>query len=169
MADPFIGEIRLFGGNFAPLGWMACQGQFLPIQQFENLFSLIGTTYGGDGQVTFALPDLRGRVPIHRGNTILVGEVGGSKEVTITVNQLPPHTHEVRASTQPASTGVPNGNVVADTTLGATPIYGPSPAAVSMSPATVEPAGQSMPHENRMPYLGMNYIICIEGIYPSQN
>ena len=168
--DPFIGEIRLFGGNFAPLGWMLCRGQILPIQEYDTLFALIGTTYGGNAeQGIFALPDLRGRIPIHRGNPIQVGEIGGSEEVTLTVNHLPPHTHELRASTLPASTGVPNGNVVADTTVGAAPIYAAPGTMVNMSPAAIEPAGQSMPHENRMPYLGMNYIICIVGIFPSQN
>src|SRR5207237_7087255 len=120
MAQPYVGEIHMFGGNFAPAGWMFCEGQLLPISEYETLFILIGTTYGGDGQSTFGLPDLRGRIPIHQGNGFTLAETGGSEQITLTVSQIPAHTHPLLGSTQVASTSVPQGSVVAqDNVVGA--------------------------------------------------
>lgn len=169
MADPFFGEIRIFAGTFAPVGWAFCDGQLVSIAQNDTLFSLIGTTYGGDGEQTFALPDLRGRIPVHRGSFIQLGETGGSEQVTLGPNQLPAHTHPLRASSSAANAGIPTGNVVADTTLTGPVLYGAVGTDALMSPAALEPAGLSQPHENRMPYLTMAFIICIDGIYPSRN
>ena len=170
MAQPYIGEIRMFGGNFAPLGWAFCDGQLLAIAQNDALFSLIGTTYGGDGQSTFALPDLRGRIPIHQGQGPLltprqIGETGGSETVTLTTAQLPTHTHRL-ASGSPASLGDPSGAAVANT--GATAIYGTGPANVAMAPTASVSAGGSQPHNNVMPYQCVNFIISLFGIFPSQ-
>jgi len=167
--DPFLGEIRIFGGNFAPRGWALCAGQILSIAQNTALFSLIGTTYGGNGQTTFALPDLRGRLPVQPSSLVSWGEVGGLEQVSLTANQLPAHSHPLFASTQPATLGIPTGNSVADTSGGGPPLYAQGGASVAMSPAAIEPAGLSLPHENRMPYLAMNYIIATEGIFPSRN
>src|SRR5882762_1788020 len=113
MAQPYVGEIRMFAGNFPPNGWMFCDGQLLPISENETLFQLIGTTYGGDGQSTFALPDLRGRLPIHQGSGFILAETGGSEEITLTVNQLPAHSHAMLASTGPGTVNAPNGAVTA--------------------------------------------------------
>ena len=169
MAQPYFGEIRMFAGNFAPVGWMTCEGQLLPISQYETLFQLIGTTYGGDGQSTFALPDLRGRVPIHVSGQHVIGEQGGSEHVTLTTQQLPVHTHLVRASAQAATAGTPAGNVPA-TTTGTTKLYAfasGSPT-TNMSSSAVASVGASAPHENRMPYLTITFIISLVGIFPSQ-
>src|SRR4026209_1292197 len=115
MAQPYVGEIRMFAGNFAPAGWMFCEGQLLPISENETLFQLIGTTYGGDGQSTFALPDLRGRIPIHQGNGFILAETGGVEEITLTVNQIPAHSHPLLATTNNASTANAQNNVLART------------------------------------------------------
>src|SRR4028118_1483110 len=112
MAQPYIGEIRMFAGNFPPLGWLFCEGQLLPISENEALFQLIGTTYGGDGESTFGLPDLRGRLPIHQGNGFVLAETGGAEEITLTVNQIPPHPHPLPASINPASGTAPSSNVL---------------------------------------------------------
>jgi len=169
MSEPFIGEIKLFAGTFAPRGWAFCAGQILSIAQNTALFSLLGTTYGGNGQTTFALPDLRGRVPVHDGPTTTLGEVAGLEQVTLLQNQLPAHSHALMASALPANSGVPTGRGVADTSGNGALIYAAGGAAAAMSPAAIEPVGQSLPHENRMPYLAMNYIIAVEGIFPSRN
>jgi len=112
MAQPYVGEVRMFAGNFAPAGWMFCEGQLLPISENETLFNLIGTTYGGDGQSTFALPDLRGRLPIHVGSGVTLAETGGAEEITLTVNQLPAHSHPIAVSTDTAQQTSPNGKVL---------------------------------------------------------
>src|SRR3981189_3697526 len=127
MAQPYVGEIRMFGGNFAPAGWMVCEGQLLPISENETLFQLIGTTYGGDGQSTFALPDLRGRLPMHQGGGFTLAETGGAEEVTITVNTMPSHTHPMLASADPATVPNPQSNVLS-TTATATPYFNITPA-----------------------------------------
>src|SRR5213078_1099193 len=111
MAQPYVGEIRIFAGNFAPAGWMFCEGQLLPISEYETLFNLIGTTYGGDGQSTFALPDLRGRIPIHQGNSFILAETGGAEEITLTINQIPAHNHQIFGSANNATTTSPTNNV----------------------------------------------------------
>ena len=174
MAEPFIGEIRIFAGNFAPRGWMFCEGQLLSIAQNTPLLSLMGTTYGGNGQSTFGLPDLRGRIPVHAGAGpglagVALGQVAGTEEVTLVAAELPQHTHPLGASTQAAATGLPAGNVVADSTSNGALIYKAAGAPVTMSPAALEPAGASNPHENRAPYLAVSYIIAVEGIFPSRN
>ena len=165
MAQPYVGEIRMFAGNFAPAGWMFCEGQLLPISENETLFNLIGTTYGGDGQSTFALPALRGRLPIHQGNGFILAETGGAEEITLTVQQIPAHTHPVLASTAPASSNSPVGNVAAAPT--AINLYIEDNANSSLSPLAVSAIGGSQPHTNLQPYLCVNFIISLFGIFPS--
>ena len=165
MAQPYVGEIRMFAGNFAPAGWMFCEGQILPISENETLFQLIGTTYGGDGESTFALPDLRGRVPIHQGNGFILAESGGAEQVTLTQQQIPSHTHPMFGSADPASPLVlPAGGVVASNA--AAPLYDSVPTQ-SMSPSAVGGAGGSQPHDNMAPYLCVSFIISLFGIFPS--
>lgn len=170
MGTPYVGEIRMFGGNFAPAGWALCQGQLLPISENETLFQLIGTTYGGDGQSTFALPDLQGRLPVHQGNSSVIGESFGVESVTLTVNQIPSHTHPLAGNSNPA-TGVitatstnPAGNVMGKTSR---PIYSSAAAAASMDPQAISAVGGSQPHDNFQPYLCVNFIISLFGIFPS--
>jgi microcystin-dependent protein len=165
MGQPFVGEIRMFGGNFAPAGWMFCEGQVLPISENETLFQLIGTTYGGDGQSTFALPDLRGRLPIHQGGGFTLAEAGGSEEVTLTVSQLPAHSHPMLASSDPTSTPNAAKNVIG-TPLTATPFYAATPN-LALSPQSITTVGGSQPHTNFQPYLCISFIISLFGIFPS--
>lgn len=167
MAQPYVGEIRIFAGNFAPAGWMFCEGQLLPISENETLFQLIGTTYGGDGESTFALPDLRGRIPLHQGNSFTLAETGGAEEVTLTVNQIPAHGHALLASTNLASQVAP-ANLVAGKSSGATVSpYGQDQPLVVISPQAVGPAGGNQPHSNFQPYLCLDFIISLFGIFPS--
>ena len=165
MAQPYVGEIRMFGGNFAPAGWMFCEGQLLPISENETLFNLIGTTYGGDGQSTFALPDLRGRIPLHVGNGLTLAETGGVETVTLTVSQIPAHSHPLLASLNNAGANTPTGNVVGQ--VGATQIYREAPAGSPLSPSAVSAIGGSQPHNNFQPYLCIDFIISLFGIFPS--
>lgn len=165
MAQPYVGEIRMFAGNFAPAGWMFCAGQLLPISENETLFQLIGTTYGGDGESTFALPDLRGRLPIHQGNGFILAETGGAEEITLTVNQIPSHSHPMLASSGPGNTNTPGGNVTAESA--AVKIYFADTPTVNMSPSAVGPVGGSQPHTNFQPYLCVDFIISLFGLYPS--
>jgi len=165
MAEPYVGEIRMFGGNFAPSGWMFCEGQLLPISENETLFQLIGTTYGGDGQETFALPDLRGRLPIHQGGGFILAETGGAEAITLTVGQMSAHTHPLVASTNNASTANAQGNVLAQTPS-YTPYIADTPAS-ALAPGSVSPVGGSQPHENMQPYLCVSFIISLFGIFPS--
>jgi microcystin-dependent protein len=162
---PFVGEIRLFAGNFAPSGWMFCEGQLLPISENETLFQLIGTTYGGDGESTFALPDLRGRIPIHQGDGFILAETGGAEEITLTTNQIPAHSHPMLASTGPGNVNSPAGNVTAESA--AVKIYISEAPTVSMSPSAVAPVGGSQPHTNFQPYLCVDFIISLFGTFPS--
>ena len=166
MAQPYVGEIRMFAGNFAPAGWMFCEGQLLPISENETLFLLIGTTYGGDGQSTFALPDLRGRVPLHFGNGFTLAETGGVETVTLTSQQIPAHTHALLASQDMADSVTPVGNV------GGAPLnalsYYSIPPLVALSPLAVGTIGGSQPHNNFQPYLCVDFIISLFGIFPSQ-
>jgi len=171
MSNPFVGEIRLFGGNFAPLNWAFCDGSLLPISEFDTLFALIGTTYGGDGQSTFGLPDLRGRVPVHAGenpsgSAYITGETGGTERVTLTANQMPSHRHAF-ASAAIAVRDTPAGSVLGST---ATPtvLYAGGNTAGALNPAANIAAGGGQPHENRMPYLCTSFIISLFGIFPSQ-
>jgi microcystin-dependent protein len=168
-SEPYVGEIKMFGGNFAPLGWALCEGQLLPISENETLFNLIGTTYGGDGQSTFALPDLRGRIPIHQGDGFILAETPGVESVTLTLNQIPAHTHPQVASLAASSHATPVGYVTADTTLVGASIYAPLSAPVPLAPGVVTAVGASQPHENRMPYLAVTFIISLFGIFPPQN
>lgn len=168
---PYVGEIRLFAGNFAPNGWMFCEGQTLPISENEVLFQLIGTTYGGDGRETFNLPDLASRVPIHMGTgpsgiTYQIGEKAGTEEVTLTVQQIPGHTHPLTASTNPATSQTPTGNVLAKSTQ--VDLYINALPGDPMHPQAITPAGGSQPHENTQPFLCINFIISLFGVFPSQ-
>lgn len=178
MSQPYIGEIRIFAGNFAPYGWQRCDGSLLPISEFETLFTLIGTTYGGDGQQTFAVPDLSGRVPLHAGTSegrnYVLGELGGTETVTLTPAQLPGHTHLVGASTAaPAKAGaavdLTTGAYVPGTPLPKPKLYGAPTALTPMYAGAVRAAGGGEPHDNMAPFLAINFIISLFGVYPSQN
>jgi microcystin-dependent protein len=164
MAQPYVGEIRMFAGNFPPAGWMMCDGQLLPISENETLFQLIGTTYGGDGQSTFALPDLRGRLPMHQGNGFILAESGGTESVTLTVQQIPTHNHALLGSTDIANSPNPGTNVVARS--GQVNALINSNPTVAMSAQFLGPDGGSQPHTNMQPYLCINFIISLFGIYP---
>jgi microcystin-dependent protein len=166
MAQPYVGEIRMFGGNFAPAGWMMCEGQLVPISENETLFNLIGTTYGGDGQSTFALPDLRGRIPMHQGNSFILAETGGAEEITLTQNQIPAHTHPMVASLD-----IPAGTSPKDSVTGAaaSKIYRGGNPSVTLDPQSVGGTGGSQPHTNFQPYLCVNFIISLFGLFPPPN
>jgi microcystin-dependent protein len=155
----------MFAGNFAPAGWMFCEGQLLPISENETLFQLIGTTYGGDGQSTFALPDLRGRIPIHQGNGFILAETGGAEEITLTVNQIPAHSHAPLATLTAASTPNTAGALPATGVL--SELYYGDPPDSNASPSAITPVGGSQPHTNFQPYLCVNFIISLFGIFPS--
>lgn len=163
MSTPYLGEIRLFGGSFAPVGWMFCHGQLLAISENDALFNLIGTTYGGDGQSTFALPDLSSRVPVHQGNGYVLAETGGAEEVTLTLGQIPAHSHPLVVSTQSASSRSAVGGVPA--APGSDVAWAAATADEAMGQTS--PAGGSQPHTNLQPYLGISYIISLFGIFPS--
>jgi microcystin-dependent protein len=165
MAQPYVGEIRMFAGNFAPAGWMFCEGQQLPISENETLFQLIGTTYGGDGESTFNLPDLRGRVPIHQGNGFVLAETAGAEEVTLTTAQMPTHTHAFLGNTAGGTSPNVQGNLPA--TSSAVQIYRESAANQNMNPVAIGPVGGSQPHTNFQPYLCIDFIISLFGIFPS--
>jgi microcystin-dependent protein len=167
MAEPFIGEIRMFAGNFAPQGWALCDGQLLSIAENDTLFALIGTTYGGDGQSTFALPDLRGRIPIHAGNNHTLGEWAGAETLTLLAAQMPPHSHTLLAANVPADRRGPKGALFAQTE---DPLYAP-PAGLSTNwdGAAVGAAGGNQPHENLQPFRCVNFIIALFGIFPSRS
>jgi microcystin-dependent protein len=165
--DPYIGEMRMFAGNYAPVGWAFCNGQTLPINGNEALFNLIGTTYGGDGQTNFGLPDLRGRVPVHQGGGFSIGQMAGEESVSLTVNQLPTHAHAIQFSTAAGNQTSPVGNVPAK--FAGTNVYLEAPATSPMANGGIAPdPGDGQPHENRQPYLCVSFIIALAGIYPSQ-
>ena len=166
MAQPYVGEIRMFAGNFAPAGWMFCEGQLVPISENETLFNLIGTTYGGDGQSTFAMPDLRGRVPLHQGSGFTLSETGGVEEVTLTIQQIPAHSHPMLASGNTGTGSNPQGNVL-DQMSGAILLYKDQTPSTAMSALAVSSVGGSQPHTNFQPYLCVNFIISLFGIFPS--
>ncbi|MDQ3933342.1 MAG: tail fiber protein [Actinomycetota bacterium] len=166
MAQPYVGEIRMFGGNFAPVGWMFCEGQQLPISENETLYQLIGTTYGGDGQETFNLPDLQGRVPVHMGNTIQLAEKTGVESVTLTTQQIPVHSHAYLAAKVDGNNINPVGNTIANS-FQVTPYISETPS-VPFNAAAITPTGGSQPHENLQPYLCVDFIISLFGIFPSQ-
>ena len=166
MAQPYVGEIRMFAGNFNPAGWMFCEGQLLPISENETLFQLIGTTYGGDGESTFALPDLRGRIPIHQGDGFILAETGGAEEITLTVNQIPSHSHPFVVNGGQGSTPNPSDQVV----VAGSPNVDLFIADVANQPlasTSITSVGGSQPHENRQPFLCISFIISLFGIFPS--
>jgi microcystin-dependent protein len=171
MAQPYVGEIRMFAGNFPPAGWMFCDGQPLPISENETLFQLIGTTYGGDGESTFNLPNLQSRVPIHTGTgpdgtTYQIGEMAGTEQETLTLQQIPTHTHTLIGSTANGTEAAPAGGVLATSTT-LQPYAQISPADTSFAPSCITPVGGSQPHENCQPFICIYYIISLFGIYPS--
>ncbi|SIT12251.1 phage tail protein [Belliella pelovolcani] len=178
--EPFIGQIMMFAGNFAPRGWAFCEGQLLPISSYSALFSILGTTYGGDGRTTFALPDLRGRGPIHFGagpglSPVSIGQSGGTEQVTLSTANIPPHNHTINVSNQPATSLNPDGNFPAaaqfqidrQSPMVNVNAYGGSPNA-TLSAAAVNQAGSGIPFNNRNPYLAISYVIALEGIFPSR-
>jgi len=172
MSNPYLGEIRLVGFNFGPRGWAICAGQLLPISQNDALFALIGTTYGGDGQNTFQLPDLRGRLPINQGqgpglSNYVLGQRAGTESVTLISQQIPQHSHVVNAASTGTRSSNPSANLLGS---GEADIYTHDNAnGVLMSPSTIAPSGGSQPHENMQPYLCVNFIIALEGVFPSRN
>lgn len=172
MGEPFIGEIRMFGGSFAPAGWAMCQGQLMPISENDALFTLIGTTYGGDGQETFGIPDLQGRAPMHAGQgpgisqTYQLGEKAGVETVTLTTNQIPIHNHAFLASGDLALSADPTGNVVAQpVTIN---LFFGDVATTPLNAAAIQPVGGSQPHENIQPYLCVTFILSLFGVFPQQ-
>ena len=167
MAQPYVGEIRMFAGNFAPVDWLFCAGQLLPIAENEALFQLIGTTYGGDGQSTFALPDLRGRIPIHQGNGFVLAETGGAEEITLTTQQIPSHSHTFLGTGDTATNTSPQGLVPAATTGATVTAYGTDAPTTTLHPGSIGPVGGSRPHTNFQPYLCIDFIISLYGIFPS--
>jgi microcystin-dependent protein len=166
MAQPYVGEIRMFAGNFAPAGWMFCEGQLLPISENEVLFQLIGTTYGGDGQSTFALPDLRGRLPLHQGDGFVLAQQGGAEEITLTVNQIPAHTHAFMAVGGAKGDQISPAGTLPAQSFNVTPYINDVPTG-NFNPAAVGSTGGSQPHTNFQPYLCINFIISLFGIFPS--
>jgi microcystin-dependent protein len=164
MTEPFLSEIRIVSFNFPPKGWALCNGQLLPINQNQALFSLLGTTYGGDGRVNFALPDLRGRIPIHFGNNHTLGERAGEENHTLIQTEMPAHVHPVSASSADPNQGLPAGNMWAN----GSGAYSSSSPDSTMNPASLSNTGGSQPHTNTQPYLVLNYIIALQGIFPSQ-
>jgi microcystin-dependent protein len=166
MSQPFIGEIRIFAGNFAPAGWLFCDGALLAISDYDTLFNLIGTTYGGDGDTTFALPDLRGRVPVHAGNGYTLAETGGVESVMLTTNQIPTHRHQLIASTDVATLSSPANTLPGQAT--SKPYRLPGTTAV-MAASTLASTGSGAPHDNLQPYLAVNYIISPFGVFPSSS
>jgi microcystin-dependent protein len=169
MAQPYVGEIRMFAGNFAPAGWMFCEGQLLPISENETLFQLLGTTYGGDGESTFALPDLRGRIPIHQGNGFILAETGGAEEITLTVNQIPSHGHPMLATAQIGNNPNPLNLLTGATSTPNVDLYAepPKTPVVNMATTAIGPVGGSQPHTNFQPYLCVDFIISLFGLFPS--
>ena len=173
MSESFLGEIRMFAGNFAPRGWAFCNGQILSIADNSALFALLGTTYGGDGQNTFALPDLRGRAPLHQGQgpglpDVILGEQGGEENVTLQTNQLPAHTHQMNVVGGSGDQASPTNHLLATAPTGLGNVYG-SNTDTLISAKAITPTGGSQPHDNLQPFLTINFIIALEGIFPSRN
>ena len=170
MGNPYIGEIRMFGGNFAPAGWAFCNGALMPISENDALFTLIGTTYGGDGQETFALPDLQGRTPVHQGSqagiSYVIGEKGGVESVTLTMNQIPVHNHPWIASGAAGTGSDPTGSLIAQHPTAS--LYAAADPTSPMNAQSVGITGGSQPHDNMQPYLCISYIISLYGIFPQQ-
>jgi microcystin-dependent protein len=172
MADPFVAEIRIFAGNFAPNGWAKCNGQILPLSQNTALFSLLGTIYGGNGQSTFALPNLQGRSPMHQGqgpglSVRDLGEEGGSETVTLLASETPSHSHNLVAINDFGDINIPTGNGFARSTGAA--VYAASGPVAAMSTQAIAPVGSGLPHNNRQPLLTMNFIIALQGVFPPRS
>jgi microcystin-dependent protein len=165
MSEPYLGEIKIVSFNFPPKGWTFCNGQLLPINQNQALFAILGTTYGGDGRTTFALPNLQGRIPVHVGDGITLGERGGETAHTLNISELPAHTHAPVGSTNAPAFPTAAGNIWAQFPGN---LYNSTPNA-AMNPACISPTGGNQPHENMSPYLVLNFIIALQGIFPSQN
>ena len=165
MAQPYIGEIRIFAGNFAPVGWSFCDGSLVPISENDTLFNLIGTTYGGDGQETFALPNLQSRVPVHVGSGFALAQAAGAETVTLTVQQIPSHSHVPLGSSAPGTQSNPSAGVWAQSSLDQFSSAAPTAA---MAPAALAASGGSQPHDNMLPFVCLNYIISMFGVFPSQ-
>jgi microcystin-dependent protein len=168
MAEPFLSEIRIMSFNFAPKGWAQCNGQLLPINQNQPLFSLLGTTYGGDGRVNFALPDLRGRTPIHEGSGHSLGERGGEQAHTLTISELPTHLHLANATSIPATTNTPATNMLLAQST-SSQLYGAPSNLTAMAPDAIANVGGSQAHLNMQPFLALMFCIALQGIFPSQN
>lgn len=166
MSEPFLAEVRMVGFNFAPRGWAFCDGQILPINQNQSLYSLLGTTYGGDGRTTFALPDLRGRTPIHVDGAHREGQKSGEETHTLSANEMPQHTHLVQATNNPATSDDPSGKVLA---TAATDTYGAFTSPVNAGTGSIANAGGGQAHENMQPYLAVNFCIALQGLFPSRN
>jgi microcystin-dependent protein len=166
MAEPFLSEIRIFSFNFPPKGWAFCNGQFLPINQNQALFSLLGTTYGGDGRTTFALPNLQGQVPIHFGGNFSLGEKGGEAAHTLIQSEMPQHLHQLQAAGAPGTVITTGGNVLGNA---GSQVYTGAQQLVPMNPLCVTNVGGSQPHPNMQPYLVLNFCIALQGIFPSRN
>ncbi|MFZ6026721.1 MAG: phage tail protein [Chloroflexota bacterium] len=164
MAEPFLSEIRIFSFNFAPRGWALCNGQLLPINQNQALFSLLGTTFGGDGRVNFALPDLRGRTPIHTGSGHTLGERSGEQAHTLSLGELPTHTHAMNGSSNAATTTIPGGALLSQSPAG---LYAPPASLVGLHAGSVSSVGGSQAHLNMQPFLTLNFCIALQGIFPS--
>jgi microcystin-dependent protein len=170
MSQPYVGEIRMVGFNFAPDGWEFCEGQLLSIAEYSTLYNLIGTTYGGNGQTTFALPDLRGRVPIHQGSGYVIGEQGGSETVTLSLENLPSHSHSVyTAATATSVSPVKNYPAIATNDAYSPPVDANGLFTTTLASNSIGPNGGGEPHENRQAFLVMNYVISLFGVYPSEN
>jgi microcystin-dependent protein len=174
MSDPFLGEIRIFAGNFAPVNWALCNGQVLPIQQYSALFSILGVTYGGNGQTTFGLPDFQGRAPIHQGQgpgltPRVVGDANGSSVVTVGSNEMPAHTHQAKAVAAPDTLTDPTGHAWAAVGRSGQAIYATTVPDTQMSFQALAQAGGGQPHNNMQPYLGLNFIIALQGIFPPRS
>ena len=167
MSTPFLGEIKIISWNYAPKGWAFCNGQSLPINQNQALFSLLGTTYGGNGQTTFALPDFRGRIPLHVGGGHIQGETAGQSAHTVTQSEMPAHNHFMNVTNNVGTDPNPGSGVIISKSVANS--YGGATNLVTMNPASIGNVGGSQPHENRQPYLVLNFIIALQGIFPSRN
>jgi microcystin-dependent protein len=168
VSEPFLAEIRIFGFNFAPRGWAMCDGQLMPIYLNQSLYSLLGTTYGGDGRTTFALPELRGRTPIHVGAGHTHGQKSGEESHTLSTAEMPSHSHQAQATSSPANQGDPAAHVLANTAPTGISVYGSGPAG-DMGAGTVATAGGGAAHENMQPFLALNFCIALQGTFPSRN
>jgi microcystin-dependent protein len=174
MSNPFVGQLKMFAGNFEPTGWMFCAGQLLPISENDVLFQLIGTTYGGDGQSTFALPDLRGSAPIHQGTssqgtTFTIGQKGGTENITLTTNQIPAHNHTLEASNNKGTSPDPTGNSPAVDASSIPNYVDNTNNLVNINSTALANSGGSQPHDNMQPYLAISFIISLFGIFPTQS